>query len=134
MHKRLKLVFLLGFGIWGLWFASPKAVFAQSLHSGCGSGLADSLNYINSAIGCIPISSSDAFASFILKWILGIGSGVAFILLIYSAILIITSSGDPKRLQAGQEMLGATISGLLFMIFSVFILRIVGVNILGLFK
>jgi hypothetical protein len=45
--------------------------------------------------------------------------------------MISTSAGDPKKLQAGKELLTAAISGLLLLIFSVFILRIIGVEILN---
>jgi len=89
---------------------------------------------IETAIGCIPTGSSQEFAGFVLRWAIGIGGGIAFLLLLYGAIQVMTSSGDPKRLQAGQELITATISGLLFIIFSVFLLRIIGVNILGIFN
>ncbi len=45
---------------------------------------------------------------------------------------ITTSSGDPKRLQAGKELLTSAIAGLLLLILSAFILRLIGVDILGL--
>lgn len=45
--------------------------------------------------------------------------------------MIITSQGDPRRLQSGKELLTAAIAGLLLVIFSVLILRVIGVNILG---
>lgn len=83
------------------------------------------------AIGCIPFTSENAFARFFLTWGIGIAAGLAFILIIVAAFQIITSSGDPKKLQAGKELLTAAIAGLLLLIFSAFILRIVGVQLLG---
>lgn len=110
-----------------------RVVLGQAtIHGNCGTFVTRA-NYINTAIGCIPINDFQSFTSFFLKWSIGLASGIGFLLLLYGSILIMTSSGDPKRLQAGQELLTATISGLLFIIFSVFILRIIGVDILGIF-
>jgi len=83
------------------------------------------------AIGCIPIRGGQEMTAFILGWAIGIAGGIAFILIIVAAFQIITSSGDPKKLQAGRELLTSAIAGLLLLIFSVFILRIIGVKLLG---
>ena len=45
-----------------------------------------------------------------------------------------TATGDPKRIQAGQELLTSAIGGLILLIFSVFILKFIGVDVLGLCK
>ncbi len=84
---------------------------------------------IDTAIGCVPIDQQ-GFVVFILKWAIGIAGGIAFILIVIASFQIITSQGDPKKLQAGKELLSSAIMGLLLLIFSVFILRIIGVNIL----
>ena len=86
---------------------------------------------IDTAIGCIPVSNTNEFISFILGWAIGIGGGVAFLLILLAGFQITTSSGDPKKMQAGRELLTAAITGLLLLIFSVFILRVIGVDILG---
>jgi len=88
-------------------------------------------NEFDTAIGCIPASSSDRFIEWVLRWSFGIGGGIAFLLIIISGFQIITSSGDPKKIQTGRELLTAAISGLILLIFSVFILRLIGVDILG---
>ena len=87
---------------------------------------------INTAIGCIPILDQTSFLSFVLKWAVGIGGGVAFLLIIYAGFMIMTAAGNPERLKAGQELLTSAISGLILLIFSVFILKFIGVDILGL--
>jgi hypothetical protein len=89
---------------------------------------------INTAIGCIPIGNTDEFTSFILRWAIGVGGGIAFLLIVFAGFQIMTSAGNPERLQAGRELLTSAIAGLILLIFSVFILRIIGVNILGIFK
>lgn len=87
---------------------------------------------INTAIGCIPIGDPLELAKFLLSWGIGVGSGIAFLLIVYSGFMIISSGGDPEKLNAGKQLLTAAVFGLLFMIFGVFILRIIGVDLLGL--
>jgi hypothetical protein len=79
---------------------------------------------INTAIGCIPINDTDAA--------IGVGGGIAFLLIVLAGFQIMTSAGNPDRLKAGQELMTSAIAGLILLIFSVFILRIIGVDILGL--
>ncbi len=86
---------------------------------------------IDTAIGCIPFEYPSIFVAFFLRWGIGIGSGIAFLLIVYSGFMIMTSSGDPKRLQASKELLTAAIAGLMLLIFSVFVLQIIGAGILN---
>jgi len=107
----------------------PQKVFAQSI-------LCNSTG-INTAIGCINVlgdNTGAGFASFLLKWAIGVGSGIAFLLILYSGFMIMTSAGNPERLKAGQELLTSAISGILLLIFSIFILNLIGVKILGIFQ
>jgi hypothetical protein len=97
----------------------------SGVHGDCGEG------YIDTAIGCIPFSNTNEFMGFVLKWAIGVGGGIAFILILVAGFQIITSSGNPERLKAGQELLTSALAGLILIIFSVFILRIIGVDILG---
>lgn len=89
---------------------------------------------VQTAIGCIPYGDTSAFAGFFIGWGIGIGGGIAFLLTLYAGFMIMTSSGNPERLKAGQELLTSALAGLIMIVFSVFILRIIGVNILGIFK
>lgn len=66
----------------------------------------------------------------ILKYAMGVGGTVAFILIIAGAFQIILSAGSPDRVKAGKEMITSAIAGLLLIIFSVFILRLIGYDIL----
>lgn len=98
----------------------------------CGSG--DKIG-IETAIGCIHVlSSPEIFLGDILRWAVGIGGGIAFLLILYAGFMVMTSAGNPERLKAGQELLTSAISGLILLIFSVFILKFIGVDILGLCK
>jgi len=87
---------------------------------------------IYTAIGCIPISTAKSFILFVLERALGIGGGITFLLIIYAGYKIMTSNADPKKLQAGRDLLTAAISGLIFIIFSVIILRVIASDILRL--
>ncbi len=97
------------------------------LHGSCGT------TGINTAIGCISaLESPEAFYGDLLRWGVGVGGGIAFLLIIYAGFMIMTSAGNPERLKAGQELLTSAISGLILLIFSIFALRFIGVDILGL--
>jgi hypothetical protein len=85
---------------------------------------------INTAIGCIPIDEN-GLLSFLLKWAIGVGGGIAFLLIVYAGFMIMSSSGNPERLKAGQELLTSAIAGVVLLIFSVFILNVIGVKILN---
>ena len=87
---------------------------------------------LNTAIGCIPIGNTNEFIGFVLRWAIGIGGGIAFLLIIIAGFQTMTSQGNPERLQAGRELLTSALAGLILLIFSVFILRIIGVDILQL--
>jgi hypothetical protein len=91
-------------------------------------------NCIDTAIGCIPVSDTTSFMGWILGWAIGVGGGIAFLLIVYASIMIMTSQGDPARLKAGQELLTSAISGLIMLVFSIVILRFIGLDLLGLDK
>ena len=61
---------------------------------------------------------------------MGLGGVIAFILIIFGGFQIILSAGNPDKVKAGQEMITSAIAGLLLIIFSVFILRLIGHDIL----
>jgi hypothetical protein len=86
---------------------------------------------INTAIGCIPIGNTIDFVGFFSNWAPGVGGGIAFLLILYAGFVITTSSGDPKKLQGGRELLTSAIAGLLLLIFAIFILQFIGIEILN---
>ncbi len=86
---------------------------------------------IDTAIGCISFGSMNSLSSTLLSWSVGIAGGIAFVLSVAAGFMISTAAGNPKKLQAGKELLNSALAGLLFLIFSVFILRLIGVDILG---
>lgn len=82
------------------------------------------------AIGCIETEPSKFIAKFLTLGI-GLAGGIAFLLILFAGFQILTSAGNPEQLNAGKELMGSSIAGLLLIIFSIFLLRVIGVNILG---
>lgn len=81
------------------------------------------------AIGCIPVSPQGLISS-LLTFAIGIGGGIAFLMIVYGGFVMMTSSGNPERLTTGKEIITSAVAGLLLIIFSVVILKIIGVDIL----
>lgn len=84
-----------------------------------------------SKLGCLS-TQSDLFIKSILSIVFGVAGGIAFLVVVFGSITVLTASGDPTRLQNGKDMITSSIFGILLIIFSVFLLRVVGVDILQL--
>lgn len=81
------------------------------------------------ALGTIPIDVTN-FTQKVLTIALGLAGGIALIFMVYGSIKILISSGDPKKVGDGRDIIVAAVAGLLFLIFSVLILRYVGITLL----
>jgi len=91
---------------------------------------ADSNNpKVNTALGCVPVNAND-FVAWLLSWLFGVAGGIAFLLMIYGFIMMATTKGDPKAMQAARETIGSAVTGLLVSVFAVFLLRLITVDIL----
>lgn len=89
---------------------------------------------IETAIGSVcGLDNPANFVSWFLKFALGFAGGIAFLLIIIGGFQILTSSGEPEKIKAGKELITSAITGLLLIVFSVFILRIIGVEVLKIF-
>lgn len=86
---------------------------------------------LDTAIGCISTRPGD-FVTRIVSIAVGVAGGIAFLILVYGGFKIVSSRGDPDALEAGRNVITSAIAGLLFILFSVMILRIAGIDILGL--
>ncbi|MBU3935246.1 hypothetical protein KJ909_01080 [Patescibacteria group bacterium] len=84
---------------------------------------------VNTALGCVPVSAND-FVAWLLSWLFGVAGGIAFLLMIYGFIMMATTKGDPKAMQAARETIGSAVTGLLVSVFAVFLLRLITVDIL----
>jgi hypothetical protein len=80
------------------------------------------------ALGCIQTDPTQ-FIGEILRIGIGIGGGIAFLLILFGGFQVLTSAGNPEHLNAGKELITSAITGLLIIIFSLFILRLIGFKI-----
>lgn len=85
---------------------------------------------LDTGIGCIP-TEPGGFVSFMFKYLLGFSGMIAFFLILAAGFQILTSAGNPEKLQAGQQLLTAAVIGVMVLVFSIVILQIIGTNILG---
>ena len=65
-----------------------------------------------------------------MTFVIGIGGGVAFLMMLLGAFQMMTSAGNPETLNAGKERLTSAVIGLLMVIFAVLLLQIIGWGIL----
>lgn len=90
---------------------------------------------INTALGCISTTADPGQGSFfeaILKIAIGLGGGLALVLMLYGVFIVTTSAGIPDKLKEGGDVITSAVTGLIFIILSVFLLNFIGINILGL--
>ena len=84
-------------------------------------------------MGCIFSASPKQFIEKnVMPTALGFGGLAALLCIIFSAISFQTSAGNPEKVKNAQQMMTSCISGLILIIFAIFIIRLIGVDILGL--
>lgn len=81
------------------------------------------------AVGCIPTNPTSMIQTLIRIGLM-IGGGVALLIILAGSFVLSTSQGDPKKTSEAKEMITSAIIGLVFIIFSVSILQLIGVQIL----
>jgi hypothetical protein len=85
---------------------------------------------VYSGIGCIKTDIKEFIQETLLGMGVGLAGGFALLCIIYAAFQMQSSQGNPEKLKKSQELITSCIMGLMLIIFSVFILRLIGVNIL----
>lgn len=81
------------------------------------------------AFGCIP-NDPQAFLNILLRLVVDIAGGITFLVLVRGALLVLTSQGDPEKINEGKTWITNAIYGILFLAFSATILTIIGVDII----
>lgn len=84
---------------------------------------------IKTAIGCIHTNPAE-FVRDLMRFVIAISGGLAFLMMLLGAFQMLTSAGNPDTLKAGQDRLTSAIIGLLFVIFAILLLQIIGFDIL----
>lgn len=82
-------------------------------------------------LGCLPTSPGN-FTQVILRVFISVVGGLAFLAILYGGALILFSNGMPERVAAGRSILMSAVAGVLLVVFAVFILEFIGVEIFGL--
>lgn len=101
-------------------------------------GITEKQSSFYTVFGCIQSSTpadkpSDLPGQLVksaLSIVFSISGGIAFLSFLYGTSVVLTSAGDPQRLQAGKDTITSSLIGLLLVIFSVFLLRTIGLDIL----
>ena len=84
------------------------------------------------AIGCLPNNFDTLIRNYILVIGISIAGGTSFLYFLYGAFLILTSAGNAEMIEEAKQIILSALSGLLLIIFSIFLLRVIGVDILKL--
>lgn len=82
------------------------------------------------ALGCFDYELPKLIQDKLFGLGLGLAGITAFFCILYAAFLMQMSQGNPEKIKKAQELLVGCISGLILIIFSIFILRVIGVEIL----
>lgn len=85
------------------------------------------------ALGCIPTDKwEEILKKYVFEMGIGIAGAIAFLYFLYGTFLILTSAGNPEKIEEGKQIMTSSLTGLLLIIFSVLLLKIIGVDILQL--
>lgn len=86
---------------------------------------------LSTALGCLPYTR-DAFVATLLSFIVGIAGAIALVTMLIATFQIMTARDDAKQLESGRNLFFSAVAGLLFLIFSVSLLRLVAGDIIKL--
>jgi hypothetical protein len=81
-------------------------------------------------LGCFYSDAPTFIQRTLLGFMVGLAGIVALLCIMYSAFILQTSRGNPERIKKAREYLTNCILGLIIIIFSIFILRLIGIEIL----
>lgn len=87
---------------------------------------------VQTAIGCVPTNDLQGFLEFVLKWAFFASGGIILLMIIATGYMLMTSAGNPEKLQAAKENIVALFSGLILIVFSLILLQVVGADVLKL--
>jgi len=91
----------------------------------CGEGA------IDTALGCIPYETK-GFTSALLTFLAGTAGAIALVVMLIATIQIMTGGDNAEQVKKGKELFTGAVTGLLFIIFSVTLLKIIAGDIIQL--
>jgi hypothetical protein len=86
---------------------------------------------INTALGCMKVDPS-GFTGQLLGFLASIAGAISLIIMLIATIQIMTGGDNAESVKKGKELFTGAITGLLFIIFSVTLLKIVAGDIIQL--
>ncbi len=86
---------------------------------------------VSTGLGCIPYQPQE-LVSWVLWFLARVITGISLLLLLYGGIRYVLASGNPEGVEEAKSVITAGVTGLLLTIFSVLILRVIGIDVLGL--
>ena len=113
--------------------ADPKA--AVCTQAGANRAICEqcmSQDKIWTGLGCIPFGETVQTVRALMTIGLGISGTVVILTILYGSFMLSISGGDLKRVQEARDAITSAVMGLMFVIFSVTLLRFLGVNLLQL--
>ena len=105
----------------------PEDIDPSEIRSSTG----DLCQGLPTVLGLIPIEA-ECLVKWLLKNSIILGGGIAFLLSLWGGITIIFAAGNPEKINEGRQIITSALSGLLVIILAIFLLRLIGYDILQL--
>lgn len=86
---------------------------------------------INTALGCISVETK-GFTASLLKFLAGVAGAISLVIMLVATIQIMTGGDNAEQVKKGKELFTGAVTGLLFIVFSVALLRIIAGDIIKL--
>jgi hypothetical protein len=86
---------------------------------------------IDTALGCIPYETK-GFTAALLTFLAGTAGAVSLVIMLIATFQIMTGGDNAEQVKKGKELFTGAITGLLFIIFSVTLLRVIAGDIIKL--
>ena len=106
-------------------FTLPKFTLAFDPTVGCND------KEINTALGCLSVDTQ-GFTTTLLQFLAGTAGAISLVIMLIATIQIMTGGDNAEQVKKGKELFTGAITGLLFIIFSVTLLKIVAGDIIQL--
>ncbi len=82
--------------------------------------------------GCVDSTGTAGIFGFFFSLLSYMIGGIATLLFIYASFLYMTSAGDAEKIKKAKTLMTAIVSGILFIIFSIMIMRFIGLTLFDL--